>query len=168
MRDVIWLQVLVAPAFLAPAYVRPQLMHPYLQLLALLLAPACYVAILILAAPRRDSDRPFKVIASIRGGVFYGALFGLLSRVPLTVYEMSGNLRLELQMLGNLYYASVRARVGEDPFGFLVHLVSTFAPFVLVPIFILLHFVLIGGATAGIIAIMKDSFVILRRDSSTR
>jgi hypothetical protein len=155
IRDLIWIQLLFAPAFLAPIYSRHGAGQAYLTLFAFLLAPGCFVAAVTMVGPGRNVPRPSTVMAKVCRGAFYGALFGALSLLPVIMYDMFADLRMELHLLGNLYAASVWARVWADPFGFLIHLATTFAPFVLMPLFILLHYALIGATTAGVAGIAK-------------
>jgi hypothetical protein len=153
--DILWLQLLVAPAFLAPVYAEHHATHPYLELLAFLLAPTCYVAAMTAIARRRDHRRTSVVFTKVRQGVLYGVVFGLLSIIPAVVYEGAPDLLVQLELLGSINQAKVAGNRGV----FYWLLISTFAPFVLVPLFVLLHYALVGAATGGVCGLLQDRWL---------
>jgi hypothetical protein len=159
LASILWLQLLLAPAFLAPVYARGPSGNPYVRLIAVLIAPACYAALLLVIAWRRRP--PQSVLSGVRQGAAYGILFGLLSYVPALLYQMSPRLKTDLPEMEDAF---LRLGGTEGLFA-LRMLLATMAPYVLLPLYLLLHYALIGAATGGICSIVRD-FLCYRRPNS--
>jgi len=135
------LQLLVSPAFLGPLYYEmPGRNRPLVMLFAMLLAPACYVAVFAYRATvhslaQQAPVRRSLVFAAIRTGMLYGLLFGLL-------------------IVGSLSFLWCRDTWSAG-------LTLTSAPLAwldgaICGAFILLHYFLIGAATGGLVGLAVD------------
>jgi hypothetical protein len=136
------LQLLIAPAFLGPLYYDPPGRgRPLVQLLTLLVAPVSYVAVFAFRAARsvareRRASRSI-VFSALRSGVAFGAIFGLL------------------------VIASLAAVWCRDQWS--ANLATANAPWILlegaiVGAFLLLHYLVIGAATGGLVGMAVDVF----------
>jgi len=150
LASILRLQLLLAPAFLAPVYARGPSGNPYVGLIAFLIAPACYVALLQAVLLRRQARQT--VLSSVRQGAIYGVLFGSLSLVPASLYRALPALQRDLPMIEEL----ILRLGGSEGFLALQPLLITIAPYVLLPLYLLLHYALIGAATGGVSAIVRD------------
>jgi hypothetical protein len=159
------LQLVLAPLFLVPIYLNIPRQHPYVAGLALLLAPAAYVAALLILFPL-ERERRLGVLPSVWRGARWGALFGSLSMVPAMVMQwlpQFGHWLREAEMLANvLFYASVRQQFGDHLGEVFMRLFGLVFGGPLLMGFILLHYALIGAAVGGV-----TGLVINRRVAST-
>jgi hypothetical protein len=138
------LQLLVAPAFLGPLYYQmPWRNRPLLMFVTLLLAPASYVAVFAYRATVRSLTQPTAtrrsvVFTAIRWGLLFGFVFGLLVVASLAVPWLAN--RLPAIFAGDAI--ALRRTALEGPF---------------VASFILLHYLLIGAATGGLVGISIEA-----------
>ncbi len=140
LSSLFWLQLLVTPVFLSPFYRSLGPLggiHPYVALIALLVAPAIYVA-LILGLPllRRTQGRRHSVTIHLGYGSLYGLLFCTLAFGPLAVLSA-----VEL----------VTTRNPGRALELIIELIVVSA-------FLLLHYCIIGAVVGGGVGITADLF----------
>jgi len=151
------LQLLLCPVFLAPLYLHSRQHDVFLDAVAALLAPICYVAALVLLFPATDR-RAVPAFAQIRRGAALGVLFGSLSMIPAQLLMSMGHIRvwlLEVALLPHLANPATRAALWSDPERLLGYLNVLFSfPFFF--LLILVQYALIGAAVSGVIALATD------------
>src|SRR5688500_17150004 len=137
-------QLLVAPAFLGPLYYdMPSRNRPYLTLFAMLVAPVFYVAVFAYRAAARGLAHPPRarrsvVYAAIPSGVLFGGLFGLLLVGSLAVLWCR-----------DIFSHGLVAPVT----------IEAWARGPLLGSFIIVHYLLIGAATGGLVGLAVDAIV---------
>jgi len=82
LGSLVWLQLLVAPAFLSPFYFASRGEHATIALIASLVALLCYVSFLVAWGLPVDVQRRSPVLAAALRGAIYGAAFFLLAWGP--------------------------------------------------------------------------------------
>jgi len=144
-----WWQVLLVPVFLAPVYA--QYDHKsdiWLRFAASILAPVFYSAFFVWWASNADDTRRLPVLAAVRRGAMFGAIFGLLAYgfiwLPLSIRALA--------QLGWLRYANVRAQ----PWTVVLWTLSGLGELLAVVCFVLLLFGLFGAATGGVMGLARD------------
>ena len=135
------LQLLVAPAFLGPLYYdMPSRDRPYLTLFTVLVAPIVYVAVFVYRGAARCLAHPPRtkrsvVYAAIPSGVLFGGVFGLLLVGSLAVLWCR-----------DIFSAGLAAPIT----------IEAWARGPLLGSFIIVHYLLIGAATGGLVGIALD------------
>ena len=140
MFSLLWLQLLIAPAFLSPVYYRindPN--HPYVLLLAFLIAPICYVTVFstiraLRVRKKQSDDKRSVVFAAVRRGAFFGVLFSAMALGPLAILAF-------FDSRDWLFFTWA----------------EILREWLLVACFAAIHYVIIGAATGGVVGLLVDA-----------
>jgi hypothetical protein len=148
--NLFFLQLFVAPAFLGPLYYEmPWRNRPLVMFVTLLLAPTSYVAVFTYRATVRSLTKPSTnnrsiVFTSVRWGVAFGLLFGSLLVASLAVPWFS-------ELLPAIFAGEALAP------GDVRALRRAAWEGLIAPPFILVHYLLIGAATGGLVGMAVDA-----------
>jgi hypothetical protein len=147
LQTLFWWQLFLVPLFLSPLYgERPQIQHPYVGLVMFTLAPVCYSALFVLWARDTLDRQRLPVLAAVRRGAMFGALFGLLAWGGVLLLHSVEVIAGFGDLLGRpnpLYYVPLAVlSLGER--------------LLVLGYLFLVHYVLLGAATGGAIGLARD------------
>lgn len=151
LRTIFWWQLLLVPLYLAPIYAQfnPN-RNVWFRLMAMLLAPVCYSALLTWWSSNDLARKRRPVLAAVCLGALYGALFGLLARSLLFVPQFIE----PLAQLGDLRFAYVRA----NPWGLVQSTFSEMGRGLIIFLFPPVLYGVLGAATGGVLGLGQDLF----------
>jgi len=148
LRALFWFQLLLLPAFLSPFYSNIHELHPYVSLIAVLVAPVCYVGLLVLLAhPRACATHRRPVLTSVRSGALFGIVFCAFAIGPLAARFFFERLTLlHGQYAG---FANLETMLLQFAGSLALEIVAVAA-------FLLFNFAVLGAAVGGIIGLGRD------------